>query len=231
MLNKNVLSIVQQVQGISNSAVISYPIMGIRDFDNSVSAQVDLSKFDKDSFEEFALYDKLSEFLNVIDLVENPEISQNSMVINIGNDNTNITYKTSTLDSVERFRASPDRFDRVKAVAADFTFVLSVDDMKRIRKASGVLKDLDQVSLSSSNGQISVSVDNAELGNAYKTKVPGNVVKDNSSSLSIDNFKRLPLGDYEVSLHDNGKGVQVFFFKSRSIESLEILISQKLNNR
>jgi hypothetical protein len=227
MLNKNSLTILSKLQDISSSLVVSYPILGIKDIDSTIMAKIDLSRYDSEEFEEFGLLGKLSEFLSVVKLLEDPEIKQEDSKLILSDRSTQITYYTSDLDLLDKYRLNFSIFDKVDSIEPIISFTLSDEDMGKLRKASSVLKDLENITISSSDDEITISLDSETLGNTFSIKCDGESKEDVMLSLSNDNFKKIPLGTYRVSIHRNASGKVIFKFVSNTLETFEVLVAEK----
>jgi len=228
MLNQNVRNILSKIQDISPSIVMTYPILGIKDIDSSIAARIDISKYDSDSFETFGLLNKLPELLSVIKLLDEPEISQNNVQLSLKDKNSAITYYTSDLDLLERNRVDFSIFDRVKATTPVISFVLTDEEMARLRKASGVLRDLENITVKAENGIVTIVLDSDSLGTSFQLSPSTvSITADFEATLSNENFKKLPLGTYNVGVHVNSKGTTVFVFASTSLETFEAIIAKK----
>lgn len=145
----------------------------------------------------FGIYD-LSEFLSVLSLVDNTQItfSDKHCVVSDG----------SGLSSVKYFYSDPEMLSTPKKdiimPECVVRFVLSNDTLAKVKRAASALR-LEEISITPSNGSIEISVVNGadKTSNSYAITVEGDYPEgqDFNFILNVNNLKLIG-ESYEVSV-------------------------------
>lgn len=108
------------------------------------------------------------------------------------------------------------------------SFSIEAKELDRIKKMSGLLKELSDLVITGENGDINLTVTSKEKSsNNYSVKVDGNSEEDISMSLVMDVVRKLPNSGYDVTIHKSKKGSLVAVFNSTGVEGLKIVLSAK----
>ena len=100
ILNQKTLKVLQSLNAIHNSVIVSYPVTCIRE-SKSIQAYLNLEKLGQtEAFEEFGIYD-LTSFLSAVSLISEPSIQKNDNTIIIRNSNSAVSYRTSNIELLE----------------------------------------------------------------------------------------------------------------------------------
>jgi len=215
MLNKDTQEVLKAYSSISNSCIIQ-PVTVFVDEYKQVISNVELEKVDEKINEEIGIYD-LSNFLNAISLVNEPEIEYDteSRIVKISNQNTEIEYLTSDpdilgKDEIEKYKRVIESTIKAPSV---LEFNLSKDTINQIKKAKGVFGDFDTVFLKNTNSTNSFIV---EVGiwetfsakhNTVKFKVETDINNNQEFEVGIpiDSILKIPVTDYQCSVKYNEK--------------------------
>ena len=148
---------------------------------------------------EFGIYD-LNEFLNVLGMFDDPELSfhPECKFVDISEDGHSIKYffsETSNLTSPQKKIVMP---------SAEVQFVMSADNLNSMRKAAGVLGTTDVIIQGTSGSnqlQLTVTDVNNPTSNSYKIEidVDDELQSDFELTFNINNFK-FAAGDYHVDI-------------------------------
>lgn len=155
---------------------------------------------EEDFGKEFCIYD-LSDFLSAVSIAEEPNITLYEKHVDISWKNSKIKYgyADSEIFDVENssFRYLKDGFSMPKS---EISFVLDVDNISAIRKASAILK-AQHISIASNNGVIQLkSYDKTNPNsNQYEVSLSETTTHEFNMILSIENLKTI-VGDYNVSI-------------------------------
>jgi hypothetical protein len=145
----------------------------------------------------FGIYD-LSEFLSVINLVDNP-------TIDFGKNNVSVR-DGSGLSSVKYFYSDPEMLSSPKKdivmPSSDVQFLLTNETLSKIKRAASALRH-DEISIRPSNGAIEIAVVDSSnsTSNSFSITVEGTYPEgsDFNFVLGVNNLKLIG-EDYEVSV-------------------------------
>jgi hypothetical protein len=243
MLNRTTRNILVQLGAINQSQIISYPVTVIK-MGKSVQAFLDVSKpADKENnlngcneteFEDIGVY-IINELNSVISVVDKPTITNNNGVLEIKNETQAITYATTPLDILESdCRGNPGVISNIKNPERNTLltkFKLSTDNLDKIKKMSGLLKNLSDLKINAGSESAHITVTSKEKSaNSYDIKIPVipvNTAEDIEVTLLMDNINKLPASDYEVQVYRSQKGGLITVFTSLNVDGLDIIISAK----
>lgn len=147
--------------------------------------------------QQFGIYD-LNEFLNVLNLVDKPNLKFESdyVVVSDNTGRSNVKYFYSDVDML----TSPGK--DIVMPEAEVNFVIDTDTLNRIKKAAAVLGHAE-VSITSSNGAVTLSVIDSKdsTSNAFSIDVEGDYPEgvDFNFVLNVNNIKVVN-EDFAVSI-------------------------------
>jgi hypothetical protein len=210
-LSESTLSVLKNFSGINQNLLIQNgsTIKTISEARNVLaSAQV------SESFEKpFGIYD-LNEFINVLNLVDTPNLQFEDEYVRVSDASgrSRVKYFFSSEDTL----TTPQK--DIKMPEADVSFVLDNDTLNKIKRAASALGH-GEVSITGSDGVINLSVVDAQnaTSNTFSIDIDGNYPADAAFNfiLSISNLKILP-GDYEVKI--SSKLISEFSNKSTPVK-------------
>ena len=227
MLNTNTRNTLGQLSAINNSMIISYPVTCVI-LGKNIQAFLDVSKLGEPEFNEIGVYN-INELNSVINVIDNPTITDNNGVLNISNDTSSISYGTSSIDILESgCRANPELLDRIKTNTNVMSFDLDVKDLDKIKKMSGLLKDLSDLVISTDGDQIQLTVTSKERSsNNFSMNIPGEITEASTMSLMMDVVNKLPASGFKVTIYKSAKGSLVAVFDSTNVDGLSIVLAAK----
>lgn len=209
MLNKNTINVLSAINSITNSAILKYPTTVLNNSAGDVVVKLNLETLDADPIPEIGIYN-LSEFISTFKLFDEYECSISDNVINITSDDSAIQYLTTNTSVLENFNKKEDLFTSTEAVATVSSFTLTNADMKRIKQASGVFKDLSDIIIESKDGDILVKLGSTNNFNAKSNsfsikKLGVKSSKEFVVKVPAENFNSLPASDYTFEVKYNEK--------------------------
>jgi hypothetical protein len=230
MLNNNTLQVLAQLGAINNSMIITYPVTTVI-MGKNIQAFLNLEKLGETEFDEIGVYN-ISEFNSVINVIDNPTIENESGVLTISNDKSSIKYGTTSIDIIEsECRGNPELIDKIKTNENVMSFTIGVKDLDKIKKMSGLLKDLSELNLSGSNegkDKVTLKVTSKEKSsNNYSIILDGEVNENVDMTLIMDVVNKLPASEFKVTIYKSKKGSLVSVWDSVNVEGLSIIISAK----
>lgn len=234
IFSNNILEMLSKVNSVTNSAILRYPKTVVVSESNDIMIGMDLSKLGSDEFPEIGLNGCLGEFISVFKLFkEDRQVDVQGNTINISDDNIKSSYITSSIQLMEQFDKSPEQIEKTKSIPGVATFDITSDDMKKIKDASGVFKDLSELLITSRDGGVNLSLASTNKFNARSNTF--SIAKDAQTSkefeikLPIENIKMIPATDYECTVvYNSAKDAYRILLISKQIEGFEMLLSVKL---
>jgi len=193
-LSENTLQILKNYAGINSNIVFNEGnnIQTISEAKNVLSAASTVEDFPQD----FGIYD-LNEFLNVLGLVDVPNLSfeKDYVLISDSSGRSKVKYFFSDPDML----TSPSK--KIVMPQCEVQFNLDANTLSRIKRAAAALGH-DEVSITPGNGHLTLSVVDSKnaTSNTFAIDIAGNYPADPFNFvISISNLKIIP-GDYHVAI-------------------------------
>jgi len=211
LLNKETLQILQSITGITNSAIVTYPITTIQNYNKNVIGTIDLSVNEEKGWDEFGIFD-LSNFLNAISVLEDPKIELDENSIIAKDKDSEIQFVTSYPSALQDFTTSPSKV--TTTLQADSVIEVNIDTniINRIRKGANVFKTLKDLFLVKEGSEFYLRTGNKKKfvskENSYSIKLEPELIRgdDFEIAIPVDNFLSLPLIDFKLSIKEkNGQ--------------------------
>lgn len=234
MFNKNVIDVLQQVNGVTNSVILKYPQTVAVSESQDLMLLVDISKLDSDSFPEIGLKDSLSDFLSLFKLFpEDRTVKIEGNTIDVAQGTMSSSYIMDNIALMDAYNKQPDQFTKTEAVPSVATFDLSLDDIKNLKSATGVFKDLSEIIFKSQDGDMKISLGATNKFNAksntFSVTKAANTSKEFEVKIPVDNFKMLPASEYTVDVkYNSSRDSYRILMSSKSLEGFKLLMSVKV---
>lgn len=229
MLNQNTRAVLGQLSAINQSMIITYPVSTII-MGKSIQAFVDLEQLGETEFDEIGLFN-IGEFNSVINVIDEPEITNDNGTLTISNSSTSIKYGSTSIDIIEdECRGDASLLERVKTNEVVASFALPLKELDRLKKMSVTLKDLSDLVITTSTSNVDLMVTSKERSsNNYKVVLDANegTKAGISMILIMDIINKLPASDYEVTVYRSKKGGLVALFSSVNVPGLDLVVSAK----
>ena len=234
MFNKNVIDVLTQISGITNSVILKYPLTVASSESKDVKIMFDISKLDAEEFPEIGLKDNLSEFLSVFKLFpESREVSVQGKNIQIKSENISSSYIADVVALMDAYNESTEQFTKTMEVPSVATFEMSVNDIKNLKSASGVFKDLSEIIFTSKDDDVNIRLAATNKFNAksntYSITKNAKTTKEFEIKIPVDNFKMLPQSDYTVNVkYNSAKNSYRIVLSNDNLEDFVIIMSVKV---
>ena len=234
MFNKNVLEVLQQVNGVTNSVILKYPQTVAVSESQDLMMLVDISKLDDSAFPEIGLKDSLSDFLALFKLFpEDRSVEIEGNTINVASGTMSSSYIMDNIALMDAYNKQPDQFDKTEAVPSVATFDIGLDDIKNLKSATGVFKDLSEVIFTSQDGDMKISLGATNKFNAksntFSVTKSANTSKEFEVKIPVDNFKMLPASEYTVDVkYNSSRDSYRILMTNKSLEGFKVLMSVKV---
>jgi hypothetical protein len=234
MFNKNVIDVLQQVNGVTNSVILKYPQTVAVSESQDLMLLVDISKLDNSEFPEIGLKDSLSDFLALFKLFpEDRSVTIEGNTIDVASGTMNSSYIMDNIALMDAYNKQPDQFEKTEAVPSVATFDISLEDIKNLKSATGVFKDLSEVIFKSQDGDMKISLGatnkfNAK-SNSFTVTKTANTNKEFEIKIPVDNFKMLPASEYTVDVkYNSARDSYRILMTNKSLQGFKVLMSVKV---
>lgn len=234
MFNSKMIDVLTQVNGITNSIILKYPhTVGLSESQDMLF-MVDVSELDTDEFTDIPLKNSLNELLSLFKLfpeTKSVQIEGNSICINSGSLSSSfIMDNIALMDAHNRDSAQFEATEKVPSVA---TFDLTVDDIKNLKSASGVFKDLSEIIFKSQDGDMLISLGATNKFNAksntFSLTKQCMTTKEFEIKIPVENFKMLPMSDYTFDVKFNSaKNSYRLFLTNKSLKCFKLIMVVKV---
>lgn len=234
MFNKEFISVLSQINGLTNSIVLKYPRTVAVTEAQDILIHLDVSKVDSTEFQDIGLNNSLNEFLNLFKLFgpdRNVQIEGSNIVISDGNITS--TYITDNIQLLENFNKDATQFDRTEEISSVAEFTLTTDDITKIKSASGVFKDLSEVIITSKDSDVTVSLGATNKFNAksntFSISKAAETSKEFSVKIDIKSFGLIPNSNYTVKVKYNAsRDAYRLLLVSETLEGFKLIMSVKI---
>jgi hypothetical protein len=234
MFNEKAVQILTQINGITDSVILKYPKSVAVSESQDMQVLFDLSEIDSDPFPDLGFKDSLGSFLNLVKLFpEGREISVSNNVINVQHENTDSSFITEVIALMDAYDKDAEQFTKTEGAPSVSEFDLTVDDLKKVKSATSVFKDLTEVVFKSQDGDMKISLAATNKFNAKSNTF--SVVKSSKTSkefeikIPVENFKMIPSSEYSVHVKYNSERDSYrIIMLNKSLAGLKILMTVKV---
>jgi hypothetical protein len=234
MFNKDVLNVLSQVNGITNSIILKFPVTVAVSESQDMMVLMNIENLDSEEFEPVPLKDSLSDFLNLFRLFPDErsvQIIDNT--INISNASTSSSFIMDNIVLMDAYDKNPEQFTKTEEVPSVSTFDISVDDIKSLKSATGVFKDLSEIIFTSQDGDMKISLGATNKFNAksntFSVTKSANTSKEFEVKIPVDNFKMIPVSDYTVDVkYNSARDSYRILMTNKTLEGFKVLMSVKV---
>lgn len=234
MFNNNVINVLTQINGITNSVILKYPQTVAVSESQDMMCLVDISKIEESEFPEIGLKDSLADFLNLFKLFpEERTTSVDGNTISISSGDVQSAYIMDNIALMDAYNKNPEQFAKTEAVPSVASFDLNIDDIKNIKSATGVFKDLSEVIFHSQDGDMTVSLGATNKFNAksntFSVRKNAQTSKEFEIKIPVENFKMLPVSDYTVEVkYNSARDSYRILMINKSLDGFKVLMSVKV---
>jgi len=232
MINEKTREILKVLNNITDSVVIRTPKITVSDEFKQIICSVDLEKLGENIEEPIGIA-YLSQFLNVLNLFEEPDIQRDENTLIITEKESNfkkkIKYLTSNIDIIEE----PDYkiIESTKKVNTILSFTLNQEILESIKKTSSVLKDFNAIHFKYKRGEgLDISLIVNETFNAafneFNINIPDSELdaqKDFEVKVPLESFLKIPELEYDLEVKYNEKKDAYRIYLNKSI--FEVVMS------
>lgn len=236
MLEKESIQALEGAANITDSIILKYPeTVAVSDAQDIMMA-IDIK--DKSSeFNPIALYQSFGRFLNVLKMFGDNTVSIQGNILTVKNNQgmtANIVVSNPALMST--FDKSTEQFDRTEQTNSVAEFILTADNIKKIRTASSLFGYADSVSFISKDSELKVKVGSEDSMNSSTSSdslvldtTTDVLTKEFKVSIPLENFNMLPVATYKVFIKYNSvKNKYRVLMKNQDTEGIRIILAVKI---
>ena len=230
-MNKELTNTLSQLNSITNTVILKYPITVAASEAKDIYVHLDVSQLDFNTFPDIGLNNNLNNYLNLFKLFDdNRTVTYSKDTIEISSGEITSSYITDNVALMEAYDISPDQFQKTEEVPTVCGIDLTVDDIKKLKAATGVFKDLSEIIIKCRDSEVSMSLGATNKFNArdnsYKIKKNVSSTKDFEIKIPVENFKKLPESEYtfEVKYNESRDAYRILM-KNKALSGLKIIMS------
>lgn len=233
MFNKEVIGVLTQINNVTNSVILKYPQTVAISESQDMMILFDVSSLDSDEFPDIGLKDSLGDLLNLFKLFpEERDISIDANVINVSSGTLSSSYIMDNIALMDAYNKDPIQFEKTESAPSVATFDLSTEDIKSIKSASGVFKDLSEVIFKSTDGDMIISLGATNKFNAksntFSVLKSADTSKEFEIKIPVENFKMLPVSEYTISVkYNSSRDSYRLMLDNKSLDGFKILMTVK----
>ena len=230
-MNKELTNTLSQLNSITNTVILKYPITVAASEAKDIYVHLDASQLDFNTFPDLGLKNNLNNYLNLFKLFDdNRTVTYSKDTIELSSGEITSSYITDNVALMEAYDISPDQFQKTEEVPTVCGIDLTVDDIKKLKAATGVFKDLSEIIIKCQDSEVSMSLGATNKFNArdnsYKIKKNVSSTKDFEIKIPVENFKKLPESEYtfEVKYNESRDAYRILM-KNKALSGLKIIMS------
>ena len=230
-MNKELTNTLSQLNSITNTVILKYPITVAASEAKDIYVHLDVSQLDFNTFPDIGLNNNLNNYLNLFKLFDdNRTVTYSKDTIEISSGEITSSYITDNVALMEGYDISPEQFQKTEEVPTVCSIDLTVDDIKKLKSATGVFKDLSEIIIKCQDSEVSMSLGATNKFNArdnsYKIRKNTSATKDFEIKIPVENFKKLPESEYtfEVKYNESRDAYRILM-KNKALSGLKIIMS------
>ena len=230
-MNKDLTNVLSQLNSITNTVILKHPITIAASEAKDIYVHLDVSQIDSNEFPNIGLNNNLNSYLNLFKLFDDKRtVNYNKDTIEIISDKISSSYITDNVALMEAYDINPDQFQKTEEVPTVCSIELSVEDIKNLKSATSVFKDLSEIIIKCQDSEVSLSLGATNKFNArdnsYKIKKDSTSTKDFEIKVPVENFKKIPESEYtfEVKYNESRDAYRILM-KNKSLSGLKIIMS------
>jgi hypothetical protein len=230
-MNKDLTNVLQQLNSITNTVILKHPITVAASEAKDIYVHLDISQLDTNAFPDIGLNDNLNNYLNLYKLFDdNRTVSFKGDTVEISSGDITSSYITDNVALMEAYDISPEQFQKTEEVPTVCSIDLTVDDIKKLKSATGVFKDLSEIIIKCQDSEVSMSLGATNKFNArdnsYKIRKNTSATKEFEIKIPVENFKKLPESEYTFEVkHNESRDAYRILLKNKALSGLKLIMS------
>ena len=230
-MNKQLVQTLSQLNNITNTIILKHPITTASSEVKDMYVYIDVSQIDPEPFPDIGLNDNLNNYLNLFKLFDDErKVTYNNDTIEIVSNKIKSSYISDNVALMQPYDINPDQFDKTEQVPTVCSIDLTVDDIKKLKSATSVFKDLSEIIFRSRDNEVLLCLGNTNKFNARDNSY--SITKEVQSSkefevkIPVDNFKRIPESEYTLEIkYNEARDAYRLLLKNKTLSGLKIIMS------
>lgn len=227
MISKEFIKVLARLTGITDKAILKYPITTLNSDAIDMIVNINTEKFGCLEFQDTGIYE-LNKFVHMFNLFENPEITRTENAIVFETPGTKSVYTVSDIDVMSSFNQKSSIIESLENYPSISEVSITADTMKQIKTAAGIFSELNVVTIEGKNGDTNVYLDAHNRfnssNNSFLKEFLNTSSKDFKLKINVDNFMKIPVEDYTLKIKYNSeKDAYRILFES---DNYKILVSR-----
>lgn len=230
-MNKQLVQTLSQINNITNTLILKYPITVATSEAKDIYVHLDVSEIDSNEFPDIGLNDNLNNYLNLFKLFDDDRtVNYNGDTVEIISNKIKSSYISDNVALMQAYDVSPEQFDKTEQVPTVCSIDLTVDDIKKLKSATSVFKDLSEIIFRSRDNEVTMSLGATNKFNARDNSY--SITKDTQASkefevkIPVDNFKKIPESDYTLEIkYNESRDAYRLLLKNKTLKGLKIIMS------
>jgi hypothetical protein len=230
-MNKELTQTLQQLNTITNTVILKHPITVAASEAKDIYVHLDVSELDSESFPNIGLNNNLNSYLTLFKLFDDKRtVNYVGDTIEISSGEITSSYITDNVALMEAYDISPEQFQKTEEVPTVCSINLTVDDIKKLKSATGVFKDLSEIIIKCQDSEVSMSLGATNKFNArdnsYKIRKDAQSTKEFEIKIPVENFKKIPESEYSFEVkYNEARDAYRILMKNKSLSGLKIIMS------
>ncbi len=230
-MNKDLTNVLQQLNTITNTVILKYPITVAASEAKDMYVHLDISQLDDNSFPDIGLNNNLNNYLNLFKLFDDTRaVTFKGDTVEISSGEITSSYITDNVALMEGYDISPEQFQKTEEVPTVCSIDLTVDDIKKLKSATGVFKDLSEIIIKCQDSEVSMSLGATNKFNArdnsYKIRKNTSATKEFEIKIPVENFKKLPESEYTFEVkYNEARDAYRILMKNKALSGLKLIMS------
>lgn len=208
MFSKDFLNVVSKLNSISDKVIFKYPKTILSSEANDIVVLIDAEKLGCQQFDDTGIY-TLSKFLNMINLMDSPEIKREQDYLVFTNTNQRAIFtlgdtdllKESGHDMPAEIITRPLLFESASEAQ------VSADDIIKLKKAANIFNELNAIKIDCRDNNLSLSLDNHNKYNSSNNEFSIEYLNCSNRmfelKIPVENFLKIPNCDYKLMVKYN----------------------------
>lgn len=230
-MNKDLTNVLSQLNTITNTVILKHPITVAASEAKDIYVHLDVSELDSESFPNIGLNNNLNSYLTLFKLFDDKRtVNYVGDTIEISSGEITSSYITDNVALMEAYDISPEQFQKTEEVPTVCSINLTVDDIKKLKSATGVFKDLSEIIIKCQDSEVSMSLGATNKFNArdnsYKIRKDAQSTKEFEIKIPVENFKKIPESEYSFEVkYNEARDAYRILMKNKSLSGLKIIMS------
>lgn len=227
MISKKFIKELAKMTGITDKAILKYPITTLNSDAVDIIVNIDASKLDCSGFEDTGIYE-LNKFIHTFGLFNDPEIKRTENSIEFQTPGQKSIFTVSDISLMESYNQKSEIIEILKNFPSVAEVDLKDETIKKFKQASSIFNELNVLTIEGKDGDTALYLDAHNRfnssNNVYQREFLNTSKMNFKHKINIENFNKLPSTDYKllIKYNEEKQAFRIVFVA----ENFKILISR-----